>query len=316
MVSYLMFIVGLFLLLFGGDWLVKGSIALAEKLDIPTLIIGITIVALGTSAPELLISLQAALSGFGGLAVGNVVGSNIANILMVLAVPALISPISCKEKNLSFSLFFLALVTIFFMIQIYFSPISRLDGILLFISLAVFLSIQFYKMKTHQNDKDIEYFYREEIGRIPTSGWAVAKLIIIGMIALPLGSHLMVDAASDIAKQWNVSETIIGITIIAIGTSLPELMTSLMAARYKNASVAIGNVVGSNIFNITGIMGLTAIMAPISADNRILSFDMWVMLATTLFLITTSVLGFVLERRLGAILLVSYCFYIAGIIFL
>jgi cation:H+ antiporter len=309
MLVYLLFILGLVLLVVGGDWLVKGSVGLAEKLSIPPLIIGLTIVAFGTSAPELVISLRAALSGNGGIAVGNVVGSNIANVLLVLGVPALFASIACVEKGIKTSLFFLIGLTVAFMLQMAYGPINRIDGLLLLTCLAAFLTQQILAARRHKKS-EAGADYKEEVGNIPQSGLIISGFMAAGLIALPLGATFTVDSAVDIATRWNISKEVIGLTIVAIGTSLPELATGIMAARQKNASVAVGNIIGSNLFNIAAIMGVTATVTNVPVGDHIINFDMWVMLAVTLLLIALPVFKVTLGRAAGCVLTVAYVAYL------
>jgi len=308
MLIYLLFCLGLVLLLVGGDWLVKGAVGLAERLSISPLIIGLTVVALGTSAPELVVSLQAALAGSGSLAVGNVVGSNIANVLLVLGVPALFATIRGDNPAIHGSLFFLAGLTVIFMAQLTWSPLSRADGVLLLLCLAAFLVQQFFNAKRTKQPQDD---YHDEIGKIPSNPGRISILLVLGLVALPVGATLTVDAAVEIAKQWAVPESVIGLTIVAIGTSLPELATGIMAARHNNASVALGNVVGSNLFNITAIMGTTALVSGgIAPGRHIVQFDMWIMLAATLVLIALPTLKLSIGRRAGVLLTGLYVAYL------
>ena len=308
MLVYLLFCLGLILLLVGGDLLVRGAVGLAEKFGISPLIIGLTIVALGTSAPELLISLQAALAGSGELAVGNVVGSNIANVLLVLGVPAILSRITSQDDSIHSTLFFLLGLTAIFMWQMASGPLTRTDGFLLLIFLAAFLTQQFVHARRGKEPSDD---YHDEIGSVPASNWIIAALLLAGIVALPLGANFTVDASVEIARRWMVPEEVIGLTIVAIGTSLPELATGVMAARHNNASVAIGNVVGSNFFNIAAIMGATAFVAgDVAVGAHIIGFDMWVMLAATLVLMALPLFNLSLGRKSGLLLIGSYAAYL------
>lgn len=308
MLVYLLFCTGLVMLLFGGDWLVKGAVGLAEKLSIPPLIIGLTVVAFGTSAPELVVSLKAALSQNGGIAVGNVVGSNIANVLLVLGVPAIFSAIGCADKGMKTNLTFLIILTIIFMAQMMNGPLDRLDGLVLLLGLVAFLGKQFVSAKRHKDD--LAEDYKDEVGTVPQKLWLVALLLVAGIITLPLGASITVDAAVEIAQRWNLSDEVIGLTIVAIGTSLPELATGIMAARHNNTSVAVGNVIGSNLFNIAAIMGITAAVAPVPVGQHILNFDMWIMLGTTLLLVALPVFKVTLGRKSGMALAGSYVLYL------
>lgn len=312
MLVYFLFCLGLVLLLVGGGWLVKGAVGLAEKFGISPLIIGLTIVALGTSAPELVISLQAALAGSGELAVGNVVGSNIANVLLVLGVPAIIARMTSQDDAIQGSLFFLIGLTGIFMLQMYWAPISRVDGFLLLLCLTAFMLQQFVNARrSNKNNGDPTGDYHDEIGSVPKSNKVITLLLITGLIALPIGASITVDAAIEIARRWTVPEEIIGLTIVAIGTSLPELATGIMAARHNNTSVALGNVVGSNLFNIAAIMGATAFIAgDVEVGQHIIGFDMWVMLAATLLLIALPVFKLSIGRTGGTLLTGTYLAYL------
>lgn len=310
MLIYFFFLIGLVLLVLGGDWLVKGAVALAERLNISPLIIGLTIVAFGTSAPELVISLKSALTGNPGVAVGNVVGSNIANVFLVLGVPALLATIYCSSKDLRFTLYLLLFTTALFCVELYLAPLNRLSGLLLLVCLAVFLGKQ-YLTARQQNEDDSEPDYLDEVGELPKSLAVTLAFLAAGLVALPLGANIAVNAAVEIATVWNVSDEVIGLTIVAIGTSLPELATGIMAARHGNASVGIGNVIGSNFFNIAAIMGITAVVAgSVPVGDHIVSFDMGVMVIATIFLATITLAGFALNRMAGIVLLGAYTIYL------
>jgi len=309
MLVYLLLVVGLALLVVGGDWLVRGAVGLAAKLAIPPVIVGLTIVALGTSAPELVISVDAALIGSGGLAVGNVVGSNIANVLLVLGVPALLAPIVSPRDDVKSTLFFLFGLTLVFMVMMWRGPIDWVDGLMLLVCLAAFLVLQYYKVQKSKLAEKLTY--EDDVGSLPERGLVIAALLISGLIALPAGAHLTVDSAVEIAKRWLIPEEVIGLTVVAIGTSLPELATGVMAARNRSGAVAIGNIIGSNLFNIAAIMGITATVATVEAGSHIVSLDMWVMLAATLFLISIPVTGMTIGRKWGALLTTLYVCYLA-----
>ncbi len=310
MLVYLFLAVGLTLLILGGDWLVRGAVGLAAKLAIPPVIVGLTIVALGTSAPELVISVDAALIGSGGLAVGNVVGSNIANVLLVLGVPALLAPIVSPRNDVKSTLFFLAILTVIFMIMMWRGPIDWMDGLILLVCLIGFLALQYHKATASKAAQNATY--DDEIAGVPKRGLVIAGLLTAGLIALPLGANLTVNSAVDIATRWHISEEVIGLTVVAIGTSLPELATGIMAARNRSGSVAMGNIVGSNLFNIAAIMGVTATVATVEAGSHIVRFDMWVMLAVTIFLIAVPIAGLTIGRKWGIVLTVTYLCYVVA----
>ena len=276
MFSFAILIAGLVLLLFAGDYLVRGAVALAEKLGISPLIIGLTIVAFGTSAPELFVSLEAAFDNAPGIAIGNVVGSNIANVLLVLGAPALIKPVGCKEDGLRFSLVVMCIMTGVFMAIMTTGWLSHIDGMILFCMLGVFLVWQFRNARKSRKQQ-LFGDYHDEIDELPTENSRIVAYLLFGLIGLPLGASLTVNGAVDIARTLGVSEAVIGLTIVAIGTSLPELVTSVMAAWRGSGAVAIGNVVGSNIFNIGAILGITSMVHPLLVPARIVYLDMWIM---------------------------------------
>ena len=308
MLPYLLLPLGLVILLFGGEWLVKGAAGLARKMNVPALIVGMTIVAFGTSAPELVISLDAALIGAGGIAVGNVVGSNITNVLLVLGVPALIAPIIPPKERTGPAMLFLVGVTALFMWEMSEGTLDRFDGFLLLLVLAAFLAQQAWRASRGTATVDTG----EDIGDLPSENWKLVAFLLVGLALLPLGAKLTVDAAVEIARAWSVSDEVIGLTIVALGTSLPELATGIGAARQGSTSVAIGNVIGSNIFNIAAIMGITTVIATVPVTDHIIRFDMWVMAAATLFLVAVRVFKLRIGRTLGAVLCLAYVAYLTA----
>jgi len=290
LITYLAFIAGLVFLLIAGDLLVRGSVSIAHRLGIPVLIIGLTIVAFGTSAPELFVSIKAALSGSPGIAVGNVVGSNIANIWLVLGVPALLCATNCDQPYVRRNLFFILAVTLLFIYMCFQGTITQLHGIILFSILVFYLVSAARRCGKILNEKDPECpkcptMELIEEADVPPDSWPKTTIYLIaGLIGLPLGAHLVVEHGSEIARNFGVSETVIGLSLIAFGTSLPELATSLIAARKGHCGLAIGNVLGSNAFNILAVMGITSIITPIEVPEHILKFDLWIMLAALLTL--------------------------------
>ncbi|WP_306029322.1 calcium/sodium antiporter [Stappia sp. MMSF_3263] len=320
LIEYVSLIGGLVVLIVAGDVLVRGSVGIAEKLGIPTLVIGLTIVAFGTSAPELVISLGAALDGLPGIAVGNVVGSNIANVLAVLGLPALFAATACCENGATRNAIFMVAVTGIFIGMAFHSPISRLDGGILLLLLAVFLwdSVRATRKHRAQNvgaaavetgccDDDTPF---EEVEGVPESPALAILFVVLGMIGLPLGAHFTIEGASALARNWGVSDAVIGLTVVALGTSLPELMTSLMAAIRGHAAVALGNVIGSNVFNLVAIMGITAVVIPVEVPAEVLRFDLWAMLACALLVLAFSAMRVTIRWPSGIILCALYGIYI------
>ena len=311
MLDYLLLVAGLSILLVGGDVLVRGAVGLAERLKIPALIIGLTIVAFGTSAPELFISIQAALAGVSGIAIGNVVGSNIANVLLVMGLPALIAASRCDDAGIGRSILVMIGFTVVFMAILFDRMVTRTEGIILLLLLAVFLYDQLRSAKLANDGASAEL--HEEVGDTPTSMPMILILIAIGLVALPFGAHLTVESASAIARHWNVSDDVIGLTIVAIGTSLPELATTVMATLRSSNSIAIGNVVGSNIFNIGLILGGTSVILPLDVDPRIVSIDMWVMLAAGVLVIALAHFNVPVKKLGGMAMLAIFGAYILSI---
>lgn len=310
---------GLVLLVFAGDYLVKGSVGLAENLGIPPLIIGLTIVAFGTSAPELFISLQSALAGSADIAVGNVIGSNIANVLLVMGLPALIAAIHADERGLSRNASIMAVFTVAFMWMISDGVLARLEATALFAGLLVFLGAQIFRARTimaQGDDADIDDLpgdYHDDVGDAPHSAGRIALYLIGGLIGLPVAAHMTVTGASSIATALGVSEAAIGLTIVAIGTSLPELATSFMAAWRKEADVALGNIIGSNIFNIAAIMGITGMILPLGIAEQMRNYDMWIMAVVSLLLVVICYAKITTGKLLGGAMLVAYVAYIISV---
>ena len=307
--EYFALIGGLFLLLFTGDLLVRGAVALANELAIPPLLIGLTIVAFGTSAPELLIGIQSALSGLPEIALGNAVGSNIANVLLVLGIPAMIYPICCNQPAIRRNTIFMLLVSLLFIFLAFQQVLTFWMGFCLFFLVLVFLVYAWYRARAGNGAVE-QLAELDEIEGVPQENWKVAAFIILGLIGLPIGANVTVDAADAIARAWQVPDAVIGLTIVAFGTSLPELATTVMAAVRRHEGLAVGNVIGSNIFNILAVMGVTIMVADIPVPDHFLRFDLWVMLGSSAlllpFVLTRSKIG----RVSGAGFTLAYLLYI------
>jgi len=311
MLSILTLVAGLVVLVIAGDYLVRGAVALAEKLSIDPLIIGLTIVAFGTSAPELFVSLQAAFDGVSGIAIGNVVGSNIANVLLVLGAPAMLMSINCRENGLSMSLAVMIIMSLTLMAMMWFGPLSRIDGAILLVMMGAYLGWQIKAAR--ECEMVTVHDYHDDVADLPQQNWKTIAFIVGGLIGLPIGAWLTVHGASHIARMLGASETAIGLTIVAIGTSLPELVTSMMAAWRKSGAVAIGNVVGSNIFNIGLILGGTSVILPLDVDPRIVSIDMWVMLAAGLLVVALAHWNVPIKKFGGIAMLLIFSAYIISV---
>ncbi|MEM7289786.1 MAG: calcium/sodium antiporter [Pseudomonadota bacterium] len=310
MIDILFLATGLVLLLAGGDILVRGAVVIAERMAIPPLIIGLTIVSIGTSAPELFISVQAALSGSGGLAIGNVVGSNIANVLLVLGVPAMVAMTCCDEEAIGRNIVVMIGVTLVFMAMLAKGSLGFLDGAILVALTVLFLWDQYRNARNGKDD--LLENSNDTLSEAPRSLTVPIACLIGGIILLPMGAWLTVEAAHNIALSLGVPDEIIGLTIVAIGTSLPELAASLMAAIRGNTNVAIGNVVGSNILNIAAIMGITALIADLDVGDHIIKVDMWMMLAVAIWLVWLAVYKKRISRRSGVFMSVAYTIYLGA----
>ncbi len=308
---YLQVAAGLVILLVCGELLVRGSVALAEQFNISKLIIGFTIVAFGTSAPELVVCIQAALDGAAGISVGNVVGSNIANILLVLGAPALIYPLTYDERSAFRDSIIVAGGAGLFTALAWLGIIAFWQGLILTATLAVVIYAAYRRAKKEGDDAADEALEEYE-ENMPKTAWVSTIFIIVGLLGLTAGARLLVNGAVDIATEAGVPEEIIGLTLVALGTSLPELATSLIAAFRHHGDVAIGNVLGSNLFNITGIIGVTAMIQPLEAPAQILSFDLMIMLAASVLLIFIFFIKQPIGRIMGALFLTAYLGYIAS----
>ena len=299
---------GLVLLFFGADWLVKGAVTMALHLGLSPLIVGLTVVALGTSLPEALVSVQASLDNQGGIALGNVIGSNILNIALILGLSALIQPLKVDSHLVKADVPLLVGASFLLMVLLEDFHISRMEGALLLLGIIfyVFGNIMTVKRTSPEEDK-IEGM---EIPKDPSKNLLRhIGLLVLGSIALALGSNFLVSGAVDLARIWGLSEALIGLTIVSIGTGTPELATALMAAYRKTADIAIGNAVGSNLFNIMFVVGLAGLVAPMDATG-INSSDLYVMFGLTILLLPTVWTGLVLDRKEGFLFVAIYVAYL------
>ncbi len=304
----LLYVIGGFIiLLISGDALVRGAVGLSLKLGIPALIVSLTVVAFGTSAPELLISIKAAVNDAAGLALGNIVGSNIANVLLVLGLPALLFGISTQDTSCKQNYLYMTLASIVFIIMGLLGPFSLLNGVLMLVMLAVIL-LQAYNYAKHSRATLLTV--SEEIPQTGSMWWKIIIMLVIGVIGLPFGANFLVEGAVNIAQRAGIEDSVIGLTMIAIGTSLPELATTVMAAYRKEADVAIGNVIGSNIFNLLGVIGVTSLITTLPVSPAFITFDFWVMLTASLVLFPFIWLKVDLGKIWGALFLTAYTAYI------
>ena len=301
-IAIALLIVGFVMLTKGADWFVDGSSALAFRLGIPQLVIGLTIVAMGTSAPEAAVSITSALKGNEGITVGNVVGSNIMNILLILGIASVIVPLAVQKSTRMIEIPYMIAITVLFGVLGYTGEmVTRVEGGILWIAFLIYLGYLLWMAKKGKEDNEPD----EKQKSLPVQ----LLMILTGLICIVLGSDFVVDGATEIAKVIGISDRIIGLTIVAFGTSLPELVTSIAAARRGNADIAIGNIVGSNVFNILFVAGTSALISPVVFESKFV-LDTAVATATAvLLLVCVCNKEGKLKRSGGIIMLAAYAAY-------
>ncbi len=306
-VAILLLIAGFALLIWGADFFVDGASKVADRMKIPQIVIGLTIVAFGTSAPEAAVSISAGLKGSADLAVSNVVGSNILNIGIILGISALITPLAVQKGTRKFEMPYVMVVTVLLMLLGMFDgKLGWVDGIILWAGMILFLVYLLNVAKKGKNDAPAE---EAEAGKKKAPViWLIAK-ILLGGVAIVIGSDFAVDGATAIATTMGWSERLIGLTIVALGTSLPELVTSVIAAIKKNADIAIGNIVGSNIFNVLFVLGTTALITPVSYQSAFVVDNVVAFVFALLLFLFVLNKDCKLKRWGGALLLVTYVVY-------
>lgn len=304
---------GLVLLFLGGEGLVRGSVAIATRLGISKLVVGMVIVGFGTSAPELVVSLQAALAGSPDIALGNVIGSNIANILLILGIAALLTPLANEDGGIKREALVMLLAAAALVAALWYGEITRLIGFALLAGLALHLALAFVKERKSREDLAEGAAFEHEVDEVSDVPLKLPIAIIATLAGLGLlvaGARLMVDGSTSIARELGVSEAVIGLTIVAVGTSLPELATAIVAAIRRHSDVVLANIVGSNIFNVLAILGITATIAPIGVSERFLLIDGPIMLAITLLAFLVLLRARTVGRVIGGAFLVLYIGYI------
>jgi cation:H+ antiporter len=303
---------GFVLLIAGGEVLVRGAVAVARRLSVSNLVIGLVLVGFGTSTPELTTSINASLHGSPGIAVGNVVGSNIANTLLVLGMTAAITPILCDPSAFSRDAPMLALATALCITFAAGDGFGRPAGIL-FLLVLLGYTLHTYQMERRSRGASAQlHMHEAELAEpAPRSLWVGAGLTLLGVALVVAGAELMVRGAIDFARQFGVSETVIGLTLVAFGTSLPELATSIVAALRGRTDVALGNIIGSNLFNLLGILGATAVIAPMTAELSLSSYDLLALAGATVLLLAFAYTGRRYSRLEGLVSLGLYLAYMA-----
>ena len=298
---------GLLLLVISGDFLVRGAIELSSRLRISALLVSLTIVAFGTSAPELIVAIKATLGGAPGLAMGNVVGSNIANILLVLGLPILLVRLQNDIADTRRSFVFMVFASVLFVFLGMSGSFSWVYGVVL-LSLLIFILADSFR----QGRKNVEN-YENKSGKLKS--WSsIIFFLLLGILGLPLGADILVKNASLLAHDYGISDAIIGLTLVAIGTSLPELATTFVAVMRKKADVVLGNLIGSNIFNLLAIIGITSLISPVPVDPTFISFDFWIMLGASFIITPFIFLNIQFNRFSGFIFTMLYGSYLVSIL--
>ena len=303
--EFLLIIAGLILLVFGGDYLVKGASGIALRFNMPSMLVGMTVVALGTSSPELVVSVRAALAGKPDISIGNVVGSNIANVCLILGVTTLIFPIVIRRQILKNDWVAMMVASLLFYFVALDGEISRIEGIIFFTLLAGFIAFSFFRAS-----KVAKEAVPDDLEETKSRGILFLILyVVLGTVGLIFGAKWFLEGAEAIARNLGVSDRVIAITLVAFGTSVPELAASVIAAFKKEDEIFLGNIIGSNLFNLLAILGITATIHPIEVSEKIISSDIFWMLATSFVLLPMGFFGKKLSRFDGLLLFSTYLIY-------
>lgn len=303
---------GLILLLLGAEVMIRGAVSLARRLSISPHVIGLTVIAFGTSAPELFVSLKAALQGSPGIAIGNVIGSNVANILLMIGTVGVITPFVCKGAPLKRDGFVLLLGTLLFVAVGVHGVIERWHGAVMLVLLFGYLFYCYWSERRSNGGDSVHAKEVEEFDHVPESLWKAGMFTLGGLAAVLLGAQFLVDGAIVVAQYAGVSETVIGITVVAVGTSLPELATTVVAALRRHSDVALGNIIGSNIFNTLGILGTVAAVTPLPIPPEVMSVDLWVMVFVTVAFITLAIRLPAFNRPWAVVFFLAYVTFITN----
>ena len=316
LLSILYILIGVVVVLWGADRLTEGAVGVAERLHIPQLVIGLTIVAIGTSMPEFCVSFVSALKGTADLAVGNVVGSNIFNSLLIVGVTAMVAPMTILKSTVRLDIPFALLASVMLAAFCYDGELTRLDAGILFGLFLVFMFITLQhakKGKKEQGARGEEQGVRSEEQGEEMPVWKIVLLILVGLACLVLGSNVFVDGATKVAAALGVSDAVIGLTVVAMGTSMPELATSVVAARKGNSGIAIGNVLGSNVFNILLVIGLTGVINPMHIQG-ITWIDLSMLILSMVLLLLFSYTKYTIARWEGAVLTILFAGYMTWVV--
>ncbi|MEO0392768.1 MAG: calcium/sodium antiporter [Pseudomonadota bacterium] len=298
---------GIFLLIKGGEGVVNGAIFIAKEAGLPPMVVGFTIVAFGTSLPELLVSVNANLKGFGGISIGNVVGSNIANILLILGVTAFLAPLTVQRHSCTRDMIVMLLATAALVVVMYTGLITQWQGGLMLAALIGYILYQYREAKQNHEPppEEVDEADFENMG-------ACILALLVGLVGISLGSEMLVRGTVVAANAVGIPESVVALTVVAFGTSLPELATCLVAIRKNQTDIVFGNIIGSNVFNILSIIGLTALIKPIMVEEHLMGISLWVMVATSVLFVGWILATHRLPRALGIVMLLAYLGFIAA----
>ena len=310
--TYITLIGGFALLFAGGETLVRGAVTLARRFRVSPLLIGATVVAFGTSTPELVVTLQAALRGSPGIAYGNVIGSNVTNLLLIFGLAATIAPVAVARRAVMRDGAALVSATALLVLFAAFGTIVAWQGALMLVLLGLLTGFSYWHERRRGGKGEVLHRQdAEERPRPPHPVWLAGLFVLFGLGAVAGGAHLLVSAATVIARGLGITETVIGLTVVAVGTSLPELATTVVAAYRKHAEVALGNVLGSSVFNIFAIIGVVTVVTPLPVPEEIMRFDIWALAGITAVAIAMILSGIRLGRPVGAAFLLGYAAFAA-----
>jgi len=302
MTNILLIIAGFVLLFLGGELLLRGSIALAKRFQLSNLLIGAVVIGFGTSTPELSASISAALKGAPDIALGNVIGSNTANVFLIAGMAGLLCPLKIPYANVHRDVVMMVVSSVMLVVMMWFETLDMITGVIFLLTLAGYIIWSF-----QSSDDDCD---NEAISAKTYSTGMAFVLLAVGIATLTGGAALMVDGVIGVARRFGISEAIIGLTVVAVGSSLPELATAIISSIQKQSEMVLGNIIGSSIFNVLAILGVTALIQPIPVSPQMMAFDVWVMIAATLLLTLLIVMGIKISRRIGSLMVIGYLSYV------
>jgi cation:H+ antiporter len=302
MTNILLIIAGFVLLFLGGELLLRGSIALAKRFQLSNLLIGAVVIGFGTSTPELSASISAALKGAPDIALGNVIGSNTANVFLIAGMAGLLCPLKIPYANVHRDVVMMIVSSVMLVVMMWFETLDMITGIIFLLTLAGYI---IWSFQSSDDDGD-----NEAISAKTYSTGMAFVLLAVGIATLTGGAALLVDGVIGVARRFGISEAIIGLTVVAVGSSLPELATAIISSIQKQSEMVLGNIIGSSIFNVLAILGVTALIQPIPVSPQMMAFDVWVMIAATLLLTLLIVMGIKIGRRIGSLMVMGYLSYV------